>query len=71
MNAIRFETKSYNGIIRIPPEYMEFSDRELEVVVLMKEDIGKCREHFLASVKKHRFRLPSDYRFDREEVHER
>ncbi len=71
MNAIRFETKPYNGIIRIPPEYIAFSDRDVEVILLMKEDTEKCKEHFLDSVKKHRFRLPSDYRFDREELHER
>lgn len=71
MNAIRFETKSYNGIIRIPAEYMEFSNRELKVTVLMKEDTVKCKKHFLASVKQHRFRLPPNYRFDREELHER
>jgi len=50
---------------------MEFSDKELEVTVLMKENAGKCKEYFLASVKKHRFKLPSDCRFDREELHER
>jgi hypothetical protein len=66
MNAIRFETKSYNGIIRIPPEYAEFSDREVEVIVLIKEDTEKRKELFLESVKKHRFTLPPDDRFDRE-----
>jgi hypothetical protein len=71
MNAIRFETKSYNGIIRIPPEYAEFSDREVEVIVLIKEDSKKRKELFLESVEKHRFALPPDYRFDREELHER
>ena len=71
MNAIRFETRSCNGIIKIPPEHIEFSDRELEVIVLIKEDSEKRKEHFLASVKKHKFRLPSDYRFDRENLHER
>jgi hypothetical protein len=49
---------------------MEFSDKELEVTVLMKENAGKCKEHFLTSVKKHRFRLPFGFRFDREELHE-
>ncbi len=71
MNAIRFETISHNGMIRIPPEYADFSDRELEVIVLVKEDSRKCKEDFLASIKKHKFRLPLDYRFDREKLHER
>jgi len=35
------------------------------------EDIRKKKEYFLDSVKKHRFSLPPDYRFDREELHER
>ena len=71
MNAIRFETRSYNGIIKIPPEFTEFSNRELEVVVLMKDDTQKRKEQFWASVKKHKLSLPADYRFDREELHER
>ena len=37
----------------------------------LSETVGKEKEHFLDSVKKHRFSLPPDYCFDREELHER
>lgn len=43
MNAIRFETKSYNGIIRIPPEYAEFSDKDVQVIVLIREEEAEHR----------------------------
>ncbi len=71
MNTIRFETVVHNGIIRIPDEYRDFSDKKVEVVLLIQDNTQERKNRFLASVKKHKFRLPSDYRFDREEFNER
>ncbi len=49
----------------------EISDKKIEVILLIQDDTRKRKNRFLDSVKKHRFRLPADYRFDREELHER
>jgi hypothetical protein len=68
MNTIRFKTVVHNGIIRIPDEHKEFSDKKVEVVLLIQDNTQERKKRFMASVKKHKFRLPSDYRFDREVV---
>ncbi len=43
MNAIRFKTVTYNGIIRLPDEV---SDKEVEVVLLRKKIPQNARNAF-------------------------
>lgn len=71
MQAIQFRTIAQDGVISIPEQYRTLTAGELEVIVLIKDDINARKEKFLASVKKHKYRLPDDYRFERESLHER
>jgi hypothetical protein len=71
MNAIQFRTFAREGIIKIPSEYQDFLDKELNIIILTAEDTSKRKERFFESVKKHSFKLPPDYKFDRDEMNER
>ena len=73
MNAIQFRTYARHGVIKIPEQYHDRLERELTVILLIPEEdtTEKRKEHLLASVKKLSFKLLKDYRFNREELHER
>ncbi len=73
MNAIQFRTYARHGVIKIPEQYQDRLDKELTVILLIPEaeETIKRQERLFESVKKHSFRLPKDYRFDREELHDR
>jgi len=76
MYAIEFEATIKNGMIPIPEPYLAKLQAHLKVIVLQeeslaKEDILKKRDDFLARVAQHRFDLPQDYLFKREELHDR
>jgi hypothetical protein len=71
MHAIQFRTYAKHGTIKIPEPYQEWQDRELTVILLIPEETAQRQQHFFESVKKHAFKLPKDYRFNREELHER
>lgn len=73
MNAIQFRTYARQGVIKIPEQYHNHLDNELTVILLIPEaETPKTRkERLFESVQKHSFQLPKDYRFDREELHER
>lgn len=71
MNAIQFKTYARHGIIKIPNEYQNFLDKELNVIILVTDDTASRKERFFKSVKKHSFQLPADYQFDRDKMNER
>ena len=73
MDAISFEATIENGMIRIPSQYLAQLQPRLKVIVLpekLEETKGdlKKKDDFLAKVSPHRFDLPSDYRFQRDEL---
>jgi hypothetical protein len=72
MHAIQFRTYARHGTIKIPELYQEWQDRELTVILLIpEEETTQRQQRFFESVKKHSFKLPKDYQFNREELHER
>lgn len=76
MDAISFEATIENGMIRIPSQYLAQLQPRLKVIVLQEKleeteaDI-KRKDKFLAKVAQHRFALPPDYRFKRDELYDR
>lgn len=76
MYAVEFETTAINGTIRIPLEYRLLIGAHVRVIVLQEEtesirDTVSQKSQFLENVARHRFSLPKDYHFNREELHER
>ncbi len=53
MNAIHRKTDARHGMIKIPNEYPDFLDKELNVIILVTDDTAKRKERFFQSVKKH------------------
>ncbi len=45
--------------------------KKFKLIVIEQEDSEAGREGFFQFVKNHRFDLPEDYRFDRDEIHGR
>jgi hypothetical protein len=76
MDAISFDATIENGMIRIPSQYLAQLQPRLKVIVLQEKleeteaDI-KRKDKFLAKVAQHRFELPPDYRFKRDELYDR
>lgn len=76
MYGIEFEATIENGMIRIMQEYLAQLQPPLKVIVLPEESGSKQKDikqkdEFLAKVAQHRFDLPPDYRFQREELYDR
>jgi hypothetical protein len=76
MYAIEFRATIKNGMIPIPQQYLAQLQPPLKVIVLqeesvVKKDVLKQKDEFLARVAQHRFDLPQDYRFKREELYDR
>ncbi|MBF0408974.1 MAG: hypothetical protein HQM10_16625 [Candidatus Riflebacteria bacterium] len=80
MYAIEFEATIENGMIPIPPQYLALLQPRLKVIVMQEDPTEKLvqaplhrnqKEEFLASLARHRFDLPSNYRFKREELYDR
>jgi len=76
MYAIEFEATIKNGMIPIPLQYLTQLQPRLRVIVLQADsavpkDTSKQKEAFFANVAQHRFDLPQDYVFKREELYDR
>lgn len=74
MQAIEFETYIKNGVIEIPERYKDFNEKKIKVIIMAEEDkpLSKDKiDRYLESVEKYSFDLPTDYKFDRDELHER
>lgn len=76
MYAIEFEATVRNGMIPIPQAYLAKLQSRLKVIVLQEESVAekdtfKKKDEFLAKVAQHRFTLPSDYLFKREDLYDR
>ncbi len=76
MYAIEFKATIQNGMIPIPKQYLKKLQRDLKVIVFQEEPLAKKekntkKEEFLAGVAQHRFDLPQDYRFNREELYDK
>ncbi|MBF0502621.1 MAG: hypothetical protein HQM09_20960 [Candidatus Riflebacteria bacterium] len=80
MYAIEFEATIENGMIPIPPQYLAHLQPRLKVIVMQEEPAEKQEEvtptckrkdKFFARMEQHRFVLPPDYRFKREDLYDR
>ena len=77
MYAVEFETTLKDGLIKIPSQYVSQLQAHCRVIILQEEPVHKIqvnaskKEQFLAKVARHRFDLPNDYTFNREELYER
>jgi len=59
-------------IIDQKKEVIESSENLIQQPFFLEQKDSRIRkEHFLASVKKHKFNRPLNYKFNREEIHER
>lgn len=76
MYAIEFRATVRNGMIPIPKQYLRKLHSDIKVIVLQedpvatKESLTK-KDDFFARVAQHRFDLPKDYCFNREEIYDR
>jgi hypothetical protein len=68
MHAIEFETQTYDGVVKIPPQYQAWQNKTVHVILL--ETVEKH-----ASVETPRFTAAAlktqNYRFDRDLANER
>jgi len=76
MYAIEFRATIKNGMIPIPQQYLAQLQTPLKVIVLQEESVVKKdgikrKDEFLDRVAQHRFALPQDYRFQREDIYDR
>jgi hypothetical protein len=76
MFAIEFKAKIKNGMIPIPKQYLGKLQPSLKVIVLQEEPVATTKiigknDDFFDRVAKHRFHLPEDYCFKREDLHDR
>ncbi len=77
MQPIEFMATVENGMIAIPPQYLKQIQPRLKVILLQETPMASQskprmkRDAILASIKKHRFDLPSDYHFNRDELYDR
>ena len=78
MQAFEFNADVQDNIIKLPDEYRGKLKNKVKVIILQSEtndpplynnDIRLA--NFLSFVDKHRIELPSDYKFNREELNER
>ena len=79
MYAIEFEATIENGMIPIPTQNLAQLQPRLKGIVLQEESVGKQvhtmppwkrRDEYSARLAQHRFALPPDYRFKREELYD-
>ncbi len=71
MDAIEFETKIENGIIKIPPEYKTIADKNCRVIILTDQD---SKEPKKISTSKKLYAISIDtrgFKFNRNEANER
>ncbi|MBF0467544.1 MAG: hypothetical protein HQK61_01440 [Desulfamplus sp.] len=75
MQAVEFESKSYNGIIEIPAIHKEWYDRPVKVILLTDNKLKNSSKDTDKSGLIHFFnRFNADltgYRFNRDEANER
>ena len=45
--------------------------KRFKIILLENHQDEQKKEHFLSLANKHSFKLPEDYQFNREEIHER
>jgi len=64
---------TYKDGVLIPDRSLgaEKEGRRFKIIVVEEERPTAKRDRFLRFVKSHSFKLPEDYRFDREELYER
>jgi hypothetical protein len=49
----------------------ENEGKKFKLIVVEEQELGPRRDRFFQFVKEHRFNLPEDYRFSRDELYER
>ncbi len=50
---------------------LEKEGKKFKIIIVEEENMKTKKERFLQSIEKYTFVLPKDYRFNREEIHER
>ena len=50
---------------------LEKEGKKFKIIIVEEEKVRTKKERFLQSIEKHAFTLPKDYKFNREEIHER
>lgn len=76
MYAIEFKATIRNGMIPIPKQYLRKLQSDLRVIVMQEDPVATNmklvkRNDFFSSVAQHRFDLPQDYSFKREDLYDR
>ncbi|MBF0412740.1 MAG: hypothetical protein HQK70_08515 [Desulfamplus sp.] len=75
MRLIEFQADIKNGMIEIPQQYLQQLQTSVKVLILQDKSTIKSvlnkKEKFLSKVAKHRFDLPLNYHFNREELYDR
>lgn len=76
MHAIEFKATIQNGMIPIPQKYLKILQSDLKVIVLQEDNVVTKdpltkKNYFFSRVAQHRFDLPKDYCFNREELYDR
>lgn len=49
----------------------ENEGKKFKLIVVEEQELGPGRDRFFQFVREHRFNLPEDYRFSRDEIYER
>ena len=68
MHAIEFEAQTHDGIVQIPPQFQDWQNKTVHVILLEPEEktVLARMPQFTAAALKTR-----SYRFDREQANER
>lgn len=68
MHAIEFEAQTHDGVVQIPPQFQDWQNKTVHVILLETEEN-------LTLIKKPQFTAAAlktrNYRFDREQANER
>lgn len=61
----------HNGNLVLSEKLQSVLDGETVKVLILDIDEDDRKSSFLSNLKKHRYTLPVDYRFDRDEIYDR
>jgi len=71
MTAIEFYTKPENGVIKIPEQFQKTIKDTVKVIMLFnEEDKSVQREKFFAAIENLNIRVPSTFKWNREDLYE-
>ncbi len=68
MHAIEFEAQTHDGVVQIPPQFQDWQNKTVHVILLESEEknaLARIPQFTAAAIK------TRNYRFDREQANER